>query len=182
MWSTTQESAARRWAIERNPLLSMQAGPEPSGRKGKRKRPAELSEGIGICQREAFTPASIATELGEAATLGCSVALRRSCELQDTCSGLSPAAPLVPVTKNRRAESHSLKRKSRSQQPKRGSKRPRIESRRNRSEDDHRADLKDALQWLEDQYEIKSQLSSTKAWCHPIPPSVEKDRDGTELL
>lgn len=171
VWSTTQESGARRCAIERNPFLSMQAGPEPSGRKGKRKRPAELSDGIGICQREAFTPTPAATELGEVATLGCSIAPRRSCELQDTCFGLSPAAPLVPATKNRRAESHSLKRKSRSQQPKRTSKRPRIEGRRNRNEDDHRTDLKDALQWLEDQYEIKSQLSSTKAWCHPIPLS-----------
>ncbi|EXU94845.1 helitron helicase-like domain protein [Metarhizium robertsii] len=169
VWSITQESGARRHAIERNPSLSMQADPEPSGRKGKRKRPAELCDGIGICQREGFTPAPIATELGEAATLGCSIAPGRSCELPDTYSGLSPAAPLVPATKNRRAESHSLKRKSRSQQSKRASKRPRIEGRRNRSEYDHRTDLKDALQWLEDQYEIKSQLSSTKAWCHPIP-------------
>ncbi|KID83958.1 arrestin domain-containing protein [Metarhizium guizhouense ARSEF 977] len=110
----------------------------------------------------------IEADLGEAATLGRSLAPRRSDGREQVQTETSQQAPAVPQAHNWRTESDSRKRKSQSEQSSRPLKQRRSEAHRCRSEDEQSNDLKAVLQWLEDEFQEKRRLSSTIVWCQPV--------------
>lgn len=121
--------------------------PEPElAIRGKRKRRIDLAQLMGT-----FRPMPIAAEVGEAASMGRLLAPRQDIALENRAYNLPLRVHPVLRLESRRAESHSNKRKSRFPQSNRPVKRN--NGRLERSEDEQSNGLRDALQWLEDEFE-----------------------------
>jgi hypothetical protein len=169
VWSITQETGARWCAIERNPFVPTHTGSEGPGRRGRGKKPTDLPNRIGIGRHEISTQMPLATSLGGAASLGPSLAPRGSYGVQEIMFNAPEQIQRTAELNGSQAGSRSRKRKHRSQESSQPLKRPRSGGRRERTKTDQSDDLKDVLQWLENEYENKSKLSSTRGWCKPIP-------------